>query len=52
MPYEYRAEMAQKSETYVLDGLMKNKAKHSNIMKVEHNYLGETFRGKVLLEGD
>lgn len=55
IPHQYHSEMAQKSETYFLDVLMKNEAKHSDmvdIMITLHNYLGKTFKGKVISGGD
>ena len=42
IPHEYYSEMSKKSETYFLDILMKNEAKHSDmldIMITAHNYL-------------
>ena len=48
--------MSQKSETYFLDVLMKNEAKHSDmvdIMVTAHNYLGDfSPDSKVLSGGD
>lgn len=57
VPHQYYSEMSQKSETYFLDVLMKNEAKHSDmvdIMVTAHNYLGEDFPpdSKVLSGGD
>lgn len=56
-PHQYYSEMSKKSETYFLDVLMKNEAKHSDmldIMITAHNYLGEDFppNSKVLSGGD
>lgn len=57
IPHQYYSEMSKKSETYFLDVLMKNEAKHSDmvdIMVTAHNYLGEDFppNSKVLSGGD
>ena len=55
--HEYSKEMGTKSEVIVLDVLMKNEAKHGDmidIMKCMQGYLGENYpdEGKVLSEGD
>ena len=55
--HKYSQQTAQKSETVVLDVVMKNEAKHSDmldIMKVQQAYLGDTFPGdkQVLSGGD
>ena len=55
--HRFSEEMARKSETVVLDVLMKNEAKHSDmhdIMKVQQAYLGDDFPGdkQVLSGGD
>ena len=55
--HKFSEEMAKKSETVVLDVLMKNEAKHSDmhdIMKVQPAYLGDGFPGdkQVLSGGD
>ena len=49
--------MSKKSETYFLDVLMKNEAKHSDMLDITitaHNYLAEDFAptSKVLSGGD
>ena len=57
IPHQHQKEMSKKSETYFLDVLMKNEAKHSDmvdIMTAEHDYLGKEFpeNSKVLSGGD
>ena len=55
--HEYSREMAQKSEVYVLDVMMKNEAKHSDmidIMRELQGYLGGEYDGerRVACGGD
>jgi hypothetical protein len=55
--HEYSKEMGKKSEVIVLDVLMKNEAKHSDmidIMKCMQGYLGENYpdERRVLSGGD
>lgn len=57
IPHVYHEQMAEVSETYFLDVLLKNEAKSSDmidIMVQMQKYLGETFppNGKVLSGGD
>lgn len=55
--HQYSKEMAQKSEVYALDVLMKNEAKHSDmidIMRTLQSYLGESYNDdrRVISGGD
>ena len=46
IPHKYSAQMSKKSEVVVLDVLMKNEAKHSNmidILKQMVGYLGDNY---------
>ena len=57
IPHMYSAEMAQKSEVFALDVLMRNEAKHKDmieIMRTYQGYLGEDYdeRRRVLCGGD
>lgn len=51
----YSKEMSKKSEVFILDVLMKNEAKHTDmidIMTVMHNYLGDGYAdGHVVVSG-
>ena len=55
--HAHYSEMCERSETFFLDALMKNEAKHSDmvdIMHIQQSYLGEDFPDidKVLSGGD
>ena len=57
IPHKYSDSMSEKSDTYFLDVLTKNEAKHADmveIMKTMQEYLGEEFPQdkKVLSGGD
>ena len=57
IPHQHYSEMGEKSDTVFLDVLMKNEAKHSDmvdIMKIQQSYLGDDFPEikKVLSGGD
>ena len=57
IPHTYSGQMAEKSDTVVLDVVAKNEAKHSDmieIMKILQGFLGETFptHQKVISGGD
>ena len=49
--HEHYEEMCDKSDTFFLDVLIKNEAKHEDmihIMQQEQKYIGKGYRGKVL----
>ena len=53
--HEHYEEMCDKSDTFFLDVLIKNEAKHEDmihIMQQEQKYIGKGYRGKVLSGGD
>ena len=57
IPHKFSKEMVCKSDTFILDVLSKNEARHSDmidIMNVLHDYLGREFpqNNKVLSGGD
>ena len=55
--HTHSSEMSQRSDTFFLDALMKNEAKHSDmvdIMRIQQSYLGNDFpeTDKILSGGD
>ncbi len=46
IPHDYYEEMCQKSDTFILNVLFKNEAKHEDMLDIMHeqqNYLGKDY---------